>query len=98
MNYTVKLTPAARADIRRLFDFLAEKDLASAQRSLDVLQTAFQGLTLFPHSCRKMDPEDPSLRELLIPFGKSGYVAAFRIVEQDVRILAIRHQFEDDYL
>lgn len=40
----------------------------------------------------------PFLRELLIPFGNSGYVALFEIEDAStVTILAVRHQLEDDY-
>jgi len=97
MTYRVKLTLTARKDVRRLFEFLAEKDIKSAWRSFDALERAFEGLTLFPYSCRKIDPDDPSLRELLIPFGGAGYAASFRIVGNEVRILSIRHQLEEDY-
>jgi plasmid stabilization system protein ParE len=52
----------------------------------------------FPFSCRKVDPRNPFLRELVIPFGSAGYVALFEIDDQSqVTILAIRHQREDDY-
>lgn len=98
MSYRVKLTPRARGDIKRLQDFLAEKDRTSARRSLETLRSAFEALKLFPYSCRKVDDDDPTLRELLIPFGRGGYAAIFRIRDGDVRILAIRHQLEDDYL
>lgn len=98
MNYRVKLTPRAREDIKRLHDFLAGKDRASARRSLDTLRSAFETLNLFPCSCRKIDDDDPTLRELLIPSGRGGYAAIFRIHDGEVRILAIRHQLEDDYL
>lgn len=98
MNYRVKITAAARYDIRRLYDFLAERDVGSARRSRQVMQTAFETLKLFPYSCRKIDDDDPTLRELLIPFGRGGYAAVFRIRDNEVRILAIRHQLEDDYL
>jgi hypothetical protein len=38
------------------------------------------------------------LRELLIPFGRAGYVALFEIDDnQTVTVLAVRHQLEDDY-
>lgn len=38
------------------------------------------------------------LRELLILFGNSGYVALFEIEDAStVTILAVRHQLEDDY-
>ena len=39
------------------------------------------------------------LRELVISFGRSGYLALYRFVpaRREVRILAIRHQRELDY-
>jgi hypothetical protein len=38
------------------------------------------------------------LRELLIPFGHSGYVALFEIEDAStVTVLAVRHLREDDY-
>ena len=38
------------------------------------------------------------LRELLISFGTSGYVALFEIEnEKSITILAVRHQREEDY-
>jgi plasmid stabilization system protein ParE len=41
----------------------------------------------------------PDLRELLIPFGDSGYVALYRHVaaRDTVVILALRHQTEAGY-
>ena len=41
---------------------------------------------------------NPFLRELVISFGASGYVALFEI-ENDtvVTVLAVRHQRENDY-
>jgi hypothetical protein len=51
-----------------------------------------------PFSYRKADVDNPFLRELVIPFGASGYVALFEIDnEHSVTILAVRHQREDDY-
>jgi plasmid stabilization system protein ParE len=38
------------------------------------------------------------VRELVIPFGASGYVALFEIEDsQVVTIVAVRHQREEDY-
>lgn len=44
-------------------------------------------------------PEVPELRELVIPFGDSGYVALYRPEPADdaVYILAFRHQKEAGY-
>jgi plasmid stabilization system protein ParE len=37
-------------------------------------------------------------RELIIPFGRSGYVALFEIESAtDVVVVAVRHQREDDF-
>lgn len=44
-------------------------------------------------------PESPELRELLIPFGDSGYIALYRHESADdaVYVLAFRHQKEAGY-
>jgi plasmid stabilization system protein ParE len=50
-----------------------------------------------PFVYRKAGPS-PFLRELLMPFSNSGYVALFEIEDAStVTILAVRHQLEDDY-
>src|SRR6185437_15214503 len=46
----------------------------------------------FPFTCHKVDPENPFLRELLVSYGMSGYVALNEIEEdRNVTILATRH-------
>jgi hypothetical protein len=43
-------------------------------------------------------PGNPFLRELMIPFGATGYITLFEIDDdKTVSILALRHQREDDY-
>lgn len=55
-------------------------------------------LRLFPFSCRKIDENNPFLRELIVSFGASGYVLLFEIESIDqVTILTVRHQREEDY-
>ena len=98
MSYRVRFTLAARGDLRRLYNFLLDKDQAAARRARDAIDKGIRFLREFPFSCRKADDQDPFLRELIIPFGSAGYVALFEI-ENDttVTILAIRHQREEDY-
>lgn len=45
------------------------------------------------------DPEFPELRELMITFGDSGYVALYRHepTDETVYVLAFRHQKEAGY-
>lgn len=101
MSYRVRFNPEAREDQRRLYAFLLRKDVAAARRALDAIRNSVRFLESSPYSCRKAgDGDDPFLRENIIDFGAAGYVALFRIFEEEkvVRVLTIRHQREEDYL
>lgn len=98
MSFRVRITLAAKRDLSRLHDFQLERDPALAQRALDTIEKALLLLRDFPHSCRKASADNAFIRELIIPFGSSGYVALFEIEDaHTVTILAVRHQLEDDY-
>lgn len=97
-KYKIRFTPEAETDLLRLYEFLARKDVAAAERALDAITSALPFLESLPHSCRKVTFGEPVLRELLIPFGAAGYVALFEIEPPSiVTVLAVRHQREDDY-
>jgi plasmid stabilization system protein ParE len=98
VNYKVRYTEAAREDLRRLFAFLAERDLRAAQSARKVIAESLKLLQQFPFTCRKALPDNTFLREMVISFGAGGYVVLFEI-ENDkvVTVLAVRHQREDDY-
>jgi len=97
MIYEVRYTDGARDDLLRLMDFLAERDPDLAQRALDTLMRAIGVLHEFPYTCRKAEPGNPFLRELVVPFGGYGYIALFHIDKAHVTIVALRHQREDDW-
>ena len=99
-RYKVRFTPEAEDDLLRLFDFLLEHDVATAGRAQVAIAKAVEFLEIFPFACRKALGGDgnPFLRELIIPFADSGYVALFEIEDSStVTILALRHQREEDY-
>ena len=99
MSYQIRFTKVAREDLKRLYGFLAERDIQAAKHALQAINKAIELLATFPFTCRKANADSPFLRELLITFGASGYVALFEIEENNsVTILALRHQREDDYL
>lgn len=101
MSYRVRFTEGAETDLVRLYEFILSKDQTDgslARRALDAIKNAIQSLAFSPFSYRKATTDNPFLRELIIPFGASGYVALFEIDdEQMVTILAVRHQLEEDY-
>lgn len=101
MTYRVRFTEEAENDLVRLYEFVLvrdETDWALAERALDAIRNSVRNLELTPFSFRKATSNNPFLRETLIPFGASGYVALYEIDhEETVTILALRHQREDDY-
>lgn len=98
MSYRVRYTSAAREDLHRLYSFLLEHDLQAATLARQAIGKSIEFLGEFPFTCRKAQPGNPFLREMVIPFGSAGYVALFEIENNEtVTILAIRHQREDDY-
>lgn len=101
MSFTVRFTAEAEDDLVRLYEFILNRDdtdWALAERALEAIKHAIRSLETSPFSYRKADAGNPFLRELVIPFGASGYVALFEIDnDESVTILAVRHQREDDY-
>jgi plasmid stabilization system protein ParE len=97
MPYLV-FSARAQADIALLYRFLAEKDMHAAARAVVTLRDAFQPLTRSPMIGRPVE-ERLELRELVIDFGASGYLALYRFdpSTDTVAILAIKHQLEIDY-
>lgn len=86
----------ALAHLERAFEFLAESDPRAASRAAAAIQSAVSTLAAHPLLGRRVEGE---IRELVISFGKSGYVALYRFLPHldVVRVLAIRHQRELDY-
>ncbi len=98
MSYRVRYTREAAEDLERLFDALLQYDWHAANRAMDAIEKATSILEDFPFTCRKTNADNPFMRELLVSFGSSGYVALYEIDDDEtVSILAARHQREDDY-
>lgn len=104
MSYQVIFSREAVEDLERLFDHILERELASPTGDLDIparaiaaIQHACQLLVHSPFSCRKAGAS-AFVRELIISFGNSGYVALFEIRgAEQVIVGAVRHQYESDY-
>ena len=103
-KFKITLLPEAVADLRRLEDFAIERELASEtpdwiipQRALDAIAEGMRLLSWSPYSCRRAQLGNGRSRELIVPFGGTGYIVLFEIVNDDVVVGAVRHQREEDY-
>ncbi|WOF43539.1 type II toxin-antitoxin system RelE/ParE family toxin [Sphingopyxis indica] len=92
------VTPGAAPGLDRCRRFLADKAPEAAQRAAQAIERHFLLLEESPSIGRPF-PEFPELRELVIPFGDSGYVALYRHEPADdaIYVLAFRHQKEAGY-
>ena len=94
-----KVVYSARAldHIERAFEFLRDKNPDAALSAVAAIQSAVDNLAAHPLVGRRIEGE---LRELIISYGHSGYVALYRFVvsRDEVRILTIRHQREVGFL
>ena len=86
----------ALANLERVFGFLVEHDPHAAVTAATIICEAVETLSNHPLIGRRVASE---LRELVISYGKSGYIALYRFLpaQDQIRILAIRHQRELDY-
>lgn len=84
--------------LERCRRFLAAQAPGAAKRAGQAIQKSFLLLETAPEIGRPV-ADIPDLRELLIAFGDSGYVALYRYeaAADIVYILAIRHQKESGY-
>ncbi|EMS78171.1 type II toxin-antitoxin system RelE/ParE family toxin [Desulfotignum phosphitoxidans] len=84
--------------LERCRRFLAEKNPGASKRASEMIGYYLAILESEPEIGRPLG-DMPELRELIIPFGESGYVALYRYekVREILYILAFRHQKEAGY-
>ena len=94
----VIVTEGAAEGLERCRQSLAVKAQEAARRAGQAIERQFLLLETSPDIGRPF-PEMPELRELVIAFGDSGYVALYRHEPADdaVYVLAFRHQKEAGY-
>ena len=94
----VIITEGAAQGLEHCRQFLAEKNPQAAKRAGQAIEQQFVHLETNPEIGRPLN-DGPELRELIIDFGDSGYVALYlHQAEIDtVYVLAFRHQKEAGY-
>ncbi|MFT2792131.1 type II toxin-antitoxin system RelE/ParE family toxin [Serratia sp. T13T92] len=93
----LKWSPAALADVQRLYRFLAEKDSDTAKRAISKIRRSVKILALQPQVGRPVEEMPHQYREWPIEFGNSGYVVLYHFDGTVAVLLAVRHQLEAGY-
>lgn len=96
MSYRIRYTSEAEKDLLKIaeFEFKATGDT----RGADHLQLMLKNLADNPNIGTKYD-EHMGIRQIHVPFGKSGYSALYKVhdVIEIIGVLRIKHQKEDGY-
>jgi plasmid stabilization system protein ParE len=92
--YQVKYSRNALYDLQRLYDFLKTKNPDAAKRARNHILKSLQILRNQPRVGRPLEDMPDEYREWFVVFGGSGYTVYYRIQEESVIVLALRHQKE----
>ena len=90
---TIVYSARAPEQLERAFQYLHDSNPQACAKAAQVIQSAVLALAAHPLVGRRVEGE---IRELIISYGQSGYVALYRFIVtmDEVRIIAIRHQRE----
>ena len=96
MAQVVYSAPALE-NLAHALEIPAGENAAVADRRATAIESAVNHLASHPLVGRRLEGD---IRELVISFGATGYIALYRfVVQQDqVRVLALRHQREIGYM
>ena len=85
-------------DLDKILEFNFQVDTAAALDHIEKIRSAALMLDVHPEIGRRIRGHS-SLRELVISYGRSGYVALYEYsaAESLVRVVAVRHQHEAGY-
>ena len=92
----VDWSPRAVLALQRRIQFLAKDSPRAANEAYNTIIAAGNRLGEFPNVGR-MHRDSRTYRELIVPFGRDGYVILYRPMSDSVRILAIKHMREAGY-
>lgn len=90
---TVVHSARALPHLERTFEILIRDNPEAAIAAAEAIRSAVEHLAAHPLVGRRVHGD---IRELVISYGRTGYVALYRFVvhRDEVRVLALRHQRE----
>ncbi|EGR1161323.1 type II toxin-antitoxin system RelE/ParE family toxin [Vibrio sp. 1403] len=87
-------TPSAIRDLDRIREFLKAKDPRAAARAGLKIISSMREVAKASSIGKPIENMPQEFRDWIIEFGKSGYVARYRISGDKIVVLAVRHQKE----
>ena len=94
MPFQVTWLPEAVKDIARLREFIQNKNPVAAKRAAARIKEATRILFENPQAGKPVDAL-PNFRELYVAFGSGNYVLKYRIEDNFVVIVRVKHSRED---
>ncbi|GFO54159.1 hypothetical protein GMSM_11660 [Geomonas sp. Red276] len=88
----VEWLTGALLDLQRLREFLIPLNTEAAKKAIAAIKAAVRLLTPYPYG--KPVEDLPGYFDIVIPFGSAGYVLRYRIEEQTIFIVAVKHTRE----
>lgn len=85
---------AALRDVSRLHRFLLAKDPGAAKRAIKAIRDGVKLLERHPSAGRPLAGLSTAFREWPVEFGAGTYVVRYRIEDDEVVLLAVRHSRE----
>lgn len=81
---------AAIYDLQRLREFIRTHNKEAAQRAFRAIRAAVVPLETNPRIGKPAD-DLPDCHDIVIPFGSAGYVLRYRIQDDTIFIIAVKH-------
>jgi len=91
-------TPNAALCIKRLHDFLKEKNPDAAKRAVRAIRTGIKPLKKFPNSGKPVEHLDGEVRTYMISFGSRGYTVLYKNEGNNSYIISVKHYLELDFI
>lgn len=86
----IEWLPGAISDLQRLREFIFPHNRTASDRAVTVIKSAIKMLSRYEYVGKPAE-DLPGYYDIVIPFGVSGYVLRYRVEEDTVFIVAIKH-------
>jgi plasmid stabilization system protein ParE len=84
----IAFAPEAISDMQWLYEFLKSENPGAAQRAMSAIWQKLELAEAMP--ALGMRTHSPFIRQILVHFGKRGYVARYTIRESDGAMIVLR--------